>query len=134
HTFEHRRTNLAPAGGSDRLSIHSSQRSRRGRERPGQLFAGTGTSRPAERGGITKPVGGGSRYGAIQGGTRRFFVCLGCAAGCVRERRSSRAESNHCHHQSRWTVSRFRWGLERKRRCIHETTDTMIASQEAVAS
>src|SRR5215475_1013423 len=65
---------------------------------------------------------------------RRFFVGPGCAAGSVRERRSAGAESNDCHHQSRWTVSRFRWGLERSRRCIHETSDTMIASQEAVTS
>jgi hypothetical protein len=43
-------------------------------------------------------------------------------------------KSDDCHYQSRWTVALLRWWLERKRRCIHETSDTMIASQEAVTS
>jgi len=41
-----------------------------------------------------------------------FFVGVGCTARSLRERRSARAKSDVCDHQSGWTISRLGRRLE----------------------
>jgi len=120
-TFEHRRTDLAPAGGRDRISIHSSQRSRRGRERPGQL---TQEQERRDRSTMsrTQPVGRDLATSNTKAGLVDFLSVLD-AQRDLYANEDQLVQVRRLSPQSGWTVSRLGRRLESGANRSHEQVD-----------